>query len=153
MPDWYKTIFMTTKNGLFFGFPMMMIGQFVRKVNRMPVVTILSIILLWLEVYFVSVNVQKGADRSMYFLLPIVAFVIVCILKNYNPRIGTLLFRKASAAIYLMQYVTIYDGNKIAKAITDEVNYEYWIVYTVVLLFPTIIAWLLRGRKIGNIIF
>lgn len=159
MPDWYISVFLTTKNGLFFGLPMMMVGMIAREVScqrvtyrRVILIFVVSLALFWIEVHFIDLNAQSSADRSMYFLLPVVTFGFVYIFKNVNPSVDTLGFRKASAAIYLMQYVAIYYGNKIAKAIINIDHLAYWFVYAFVIVVPTLLAIIVRNTKIGRIV-
>lgn len=81
----YYEIFTTTRNGVFMGFPFLLLGGFIekKKFNIKPVYSalgfILSMGLLFCEAFFVRKwNLPKNFDVDLYlFLLPAVFFLLV----------------------------------------------------------------------------
>lgn len=130
---YYEKIFLTTRNGLFFGFPMLCVGylaeKYYKKLSQLSVMagTFISMILLMIEITYVQSRITTGADCSMYFTMPLVIFFLVMVLlKNDRIKINTKLFRNASTAIYVVQYGVISVTKKISLLINVNNNY-IWI--------------------------
>lgn len=109
----YQKIFLTTRNGLFFAFPLMCSGSELVHIQQKQkdghlasfLICILTLGCLWVEIFFVRNHVPADTDTSMYFLLPIFTCCLVNVLSQ-KPifTFDTKAIRGMSTAIYLCQY-------------------------------------------------
>ena len=96
---------------------------------------------------------SDNADRSMYFLLPILILFFLAFIKEWNPQIRKVSLAGYSSAIYLMQYGLICIGQKILR-ILGLINLCWnWIIYIWVLIVPVVFYNLLQNKRISKIIF
>lgn len=109
----YMSLFLTTRNGIFFGFPFLLLGSMLygRKENKHQIHIVLllfSLILFFIEVYIVRSYFGAAGDCSMYFSLPL---VIICIFNIALIKRNTIkkakMFRELSAWMYLSQFIII----------------------------------------------
>lgn len=84
---WYARIFLSTRNGLFFAFPLMCVGEMAGKAKASMHKLLITTILLFAEITFVGAHVFSSADRSMYFLLPLFTLFFVSAVREWNPKI------------------------------------------------------------------
>lgn len=149
----YWKIFISTRNGLFFTFPLMCIGEMVWKTRRSIYNLIIASILTIVEISYTGLHVSDNADRSMYFLLPILILFFLAFIKEWNPQIRKVSLAGYSSAIYLMQYGLICIGQKILR-ILGLINLCWnWIIYIWVLIVPVVFYNLLQNKRISKIIF
>lgn len=83
----YSDIFISTRNGLFFAFPLMCVGEMIWKTKKSLCKLLFTGILLIVEITFSGFHVTADADRSMYFLLPVFTLYFVSYIKEWNPSI------------------------------------------------------------------
>ena len=121
--DIYRMQFLTTRNGVFFAFPLMAVGGGLHEYNlKGKKLLIFSIVVTAVyigEMWFVNImNADPTLDYSMVITLPLVVISIVmaCVgygnILNQNKAIGIKL-RTISSAIYLMQFGVIYVSERI----------------------------------------
>lgn len=152
---WYDRVFLTSRNGLLFAFPMMCAGRMARKMpftrSTLPLL-FLAFVVLFAEIAFVGRKVSPDADRSMYFLLPVAISLLLVALKNLDSvcaiRCDTTFFSDASLAIYLSQILFIDTMN--IYLIHTGINRHIlaWLTYIAILIVPsTVVLFLRRLRK------
>ena len=150
----YEKIFLTTRNGLFFGLPLMCVGELTwRAEKRSFSLLIVSGLILIAEITFVGLHTGKLDDRSMYFSLPLFIYALVLVFREWNPQIDNKFFGGISSAIYLMQYGIITVGTIVFKRARWYEEYAMLIVYISVIFIPVVLYWLLRNKKIVKYIF
>ena len=147
---YYDNIFLTTRNGLFFGLPLMCIGEFSWKKNNISIIVLIATIVLYAsEVTVVSMFIEPGVDRSMYLTLPAVMFCIIVALRGWNPDINTNDFGKLSTAIYMMQFGVITVVTKmVTVALSLSGDALSFIVYAMVLIVPCVAYRVFKNTKI-----
>lgn len=141
-----KTI-ITTRNGLFFGLPMMCIGELAWGGGKSNIKLVLSGLLLFLEITLVGAW-DIAYDRSMYLFLPLFILYLLRIIKDWNPTIECRL-GKISSLIYLMQYgiitmTTIFIGNS---------NMICSLCYILVIVIPIVLYYSIKENKWTSILF
>lgn len=151
---WYENIFLTTRNGIFFGLPFLCVGELTWKAKRKSVsILIISWLALIAEITIVGAYVNKADDKSMYLLLPPFIFALVLFLRDWRPKIDGRYLGSISSAIYVMQYGIITAGTMALRKINLGETNAMWLVYIMVIAIPIIFFWLLRNTKIVKIIF
>ena len=147
----YESLFITTRNGLFFGLPMMCIGEATWNRQRVSVMEmVLHGILLVSEITFVCVHSNPG---SMYFTLPGFIYCLVIAFRNWKPSFNTAYFSGISTAIYVMQFGIIIIVIKTADFVGFLDEWVYWLTWLLVMVIPTIFYILLRKTRIVKILF
>ena len=126
VPDctWYTEIFLTTRNGLFFAFPLMCAGDYIGSCERFNtwkgkdwVLIILMAIVFWTEVHLCRNQVRASADCSRYITLSILTMMLMNLFTTHftggtksvhtQAKIFTTPIAKWSSAIYALQYSII----------------------------------------------
>lgn len=165
----YISMFLTSVNGLFFGFPLMCVGELVLKRNEQTakhsrndvikciIGLLFSLMCYCVEVYFVRQRVSVKADTSMYFTLPLVIFFIVKILLLVESIIkgkDVHFFRKLrrySSAIYCIQFGAIGVGNAILNYLGVEYSFKSGcFVYMMVIIIPCCFVCILERNEKGK---
>lgn len=139
----YNDIFLTSRNGVFFGLPLMMIGELVAEQNNIRNIKpfmILTTVLLFAEISFATNHVAKGDDRTYYLMLPVFTFFLLYCMKNWNPDIDTGLCRQISVAIYVMQYGIITVGSFLLRQCVLSSWGRFLVLYLLVIIVPTILC-------------
>lgn len=150
---WYAGIFLSTRNGLFFAFPLMCVGEMAGKAKASMHKLLITTILLFAEITFVGTHVSSDADRSMYFFLPLFTLYFVSAVKEWNPKIDKVDLAGYSSAIYLMQYGLIWAGSKVLGVLHLTDSYWNWAVYILVMIAPVVFYCLIEKRKAARILF
>ena len=150
---WYARIFLSTRNGLFFAFPLMCVGEMAWKAKASLHKLLITTILLFAEITFVGTHVSSDADRSMYFFLPLFTLYFVSVVREWNPKIPKADLAGYSSAIYLMQYGLIWAGGKALSVLNPTNPYWNWSVYILVLIAPVIFYRLIGNRKVAKLLF
>lgn len=150
---WYARIFLITRNGLFFAFPLMCVGEIAWEAKASLHKLLIAADLLILEITFVGAHVSSDADRSMYFLLPLFTLYFVSVVRGWNPKIGKVYLEGYSSALYLMQYGLIWAGGKVLGVLQITNLYWKWAVFILVLIAPVIFYRLIGNRKVASILF
>lgn len=135
MPDWYQSVFMTTRNGLMFALPMLCVGEQLsadKPIRCLPGKAVGSGILLFGEILLARSKAAPGADCSMYLLLPVAIYYLVAWLRTWNPEMDTQFLRGASTAIYLMQFGFIAVGRKVLELLSVPAHVGGWLIYVAV---------------------
>lgn len=147
----YESVFITTRNGLFFWLPMMCIGEVSWNMDKtsLPGILIGSGVFI-AEVTFVCLHSDPG---SMYLTLPGLIFLLVIAFRNWNPNVNTTWFSGISSAIYLMQFGVITVVMKTIEIFSITGDYIYWFEYLMVIIFPTMFYLLFRKTRIVKILF
>lgn len=118
---WYTDIFLTTRNGLFFAFPLMCAGDYIGSHERFNTwkgkdwaLIILMAMLFGVEVYLCRSQVKAGVDCSMYIILPILTMLLVKLFATHftggtkkahiQVKVFATPIAKWSSAIYALQY-------------------------------------------------
>ena len=150
---WYEHIFLTTRNGIFFGLPLMCVGEMTwKKSKSCPMLTI-SALLLILEITFVGTKANINDDRSMYLFLPLFIYYLIPFIREWNPQTDTRNYRGISSAIYVMQFGIITLGNKAISLLRIEGNLGQWGIWIFVIIIPTAVYLLLKDKRIVRYIF
>ena len=151
---WYESIFLTTRNGLFFGLPLMCVGELTWKTKKPNYALLL---LSWLalagEVTFVGFHASSADDRSMYLLLPFCIFRLLPVFRSWNPQIKGKHLGGISSAIYVMQFGIITVLQYVFSVFDVRGTIPYIAVFLVVIIIPTALYLLLRNRKIVKVVF
>ncbi len=151
---WYENIFLTTRNGIFFGLPLMCIGELTwKKEKKSFSMLAISSVLLAAEITFVGMHAAPGDDRSMYLTLPFFIFYLLLAFRDWNPDINNSDLRGISSAIYLMQFGIITSGNKVLKYMSIQTSLANWGIYLLVLIVPTVLYLLIKRTKLAKILF
>lgn len=143
MPKLYYDIFLSTRNGLFFAFPLITMGALIKQKNisKMKYATPLAIVAFFVEVYFVRGKVDMGTDTSMYFTLPVLIYCIMSIALSIKigNRLSNFLAhtRQWGNLFYCMQYpcfiaVRYFVRNQLPTLLTITVNYGALFVCTLI---------------------
>jgi len=111
----YFKIFLTTRNGLFFGFPLFALGFYYNKFNLiLKKSNILFIVLVLcfyiIEVTAVRINVSSNVDTSIFFTLPFIIVILFNLISKLDIKISessSLFLRKTSTLIYGTQFLFI----------------------------------------------
>lgn len=136
-----KNTIITTRNGLFFGLPMLCIGELVWYNSKAKKQLVFSAILLILEISFVGIW-GKAYDRSMYFTLPLFMLYFVRFIKEWNPSINVNYIGNISSLMYFMQYGIINCFN-----LAFSSNYLIF-CYLTIIIFPFIINYFFKDNCI-----
>lgn len=127
----YEQIFLTTRNGVFFGLPLLCIGEIVAKQRSEPhpaIGMVATVIALIAEITIVQQKMIEGADCSMYLMLPIFMYFLLDLLLKIDLNISTKGLRGASTAIYVIQYGVITVLWKMFIHITVPMSIGAWII-------------------------
>ena len=166
----YYNMFLTTRNGLFFAFPFMMLGEIIydyvytRKgalnSSFLLVFGVISTVVYGLETWTLGIRCDdRFTSFSMLLSTPmLVVFIICSTLKIENAyvfrvKVETEFMRSWSGSLYLMQYGVIFCVERILSkvGITEgtHANLFFVIVYLSIVLitFLTTILLPLRIRK------
>ena len=151
----YERIFITTRNGIFFALPMMLVGEIVNKSKKTTLVfpMILSTILLAAEISVVGIHIQPGCDRSMYLMMPLFIYFALQAIKGWNPSIDITFLGGISSAIYLMQYGLINVMTVAFNRILSTGELTSWAVYSQVIIIPIIFYMIIKDTKVKRILF
>ncbi len=151
---WYENVFLTMRNGIFFGLPLMCFGELTWKSEKRSVFMLtISALLLLIEISFVGTKANPGDDRSMYLLLPLFIYYLVLVFRDWNPQIETRYFGWISSAIYVMQFGIITVANRIIGNTQFGGNIVQLIVWILVICIPTVVYLLLKNKEIVRWIF
>lgn len=107
--------FLTTRNGVFFGFPFILFGATVYRLKNIKlnatyivVGVLISYIIFAIEVFGAKDFYNMGRDCSMYFTMPIISCFIFLLSLSGNKKIsGAKIYRMLSTWIYLSQFLVI----------------------------------------------
>ena len=154
----YDQWFLTYRNGLFFAFPVMCVGEIThlkRARSKDAIIGLaISYALFSTEVFLVRRIIGGKSDTSMTLFLPCVVFFLLSILIDIpmKPRIYRSWMRRASTAIYVMQFTFIFLGKVIVKFFG---NYTLlWIVvYIALIVLPTVLTIKLGNKSIIKYMF
>ena len=115
--DIYLKIFMSSRNGLFAGFPLFTIGYYISlKENIIDRINIKKLFILFMlfilvQIYEVS-KIRFLSNEYDYFIMtiPVVSLLLAICIKLKNLEIGfdTKIFRNLSTSIYFMHRPVIY---------------------------------------------
>ena len=151
---WYNKIFLTTRNGVFFGLPLMCVGELTWKKEKKSIpMLIIAALLLFAEITFVGLNTTPWADRSMYILLPLFTYYLVLTFRDWSPDIDTRYFGGISSAIYVMQFGVIAVVNKVFAMAHINETWMHWVVWLMVICIPTAVYFCMRKTKIVKLLF
>ena len=111
-PTAYYSIFLTTRNGLFFAPLFIFIGMSAFKnslsIYKRITLFVFSYLLFFVEVSYIHTIVMPGIDTSMYFTMPLIIYFMLLIVKEFkfvnNRGCSFERLRKMSILIYCMQY-------------------------------------------------
>lgn len=154
----YTEVFLTTRNGLFFGLPMMCAGELAghlpsRTVKMELFGLVAAVVALWAEIFFVLRHAVSGADTSLYLLLPVVAyFLLRCSLYLRAGR-DTGCLRDASVSIYVMQFGFITVLNKLRPYTGMGEEVFGWFTWLAVIVGGTACGILLVKNKLLKHLF
>lgn len=163
----YYNMFLTTRNGLFFAFPFMMLGEviydyvYTRKgalnSSFLLVFGVISTVVYGLETWTLGIRCDdRFTSFSMLLSTPmLVVFIICSTLKIENAyvfrvKVETEFMRSWSGSLYLMQYGVIFCVERILSkvGITEEThaNLFFVIVYLSIVLITFLTTILLPSR-------
>ena len=156
----YNEIFLTYRNGLFFAFPMMCVGELAyvhigkRTYRTLAIGLISSFVLFCIEVTIARNRAGMNADMSMTILLPFVVFFLLSLLVSSNSAVMIYRpwMRTASTAIYVLQFAFIFAG-KVAQKFLSIGNIIWIFVYIIVIIIPTLLIIKTENNSFAKIIF
>lgn len=152
--SWYNNIFLTTRNGVFFGLPLMCIGELTWKREKKSFSLLaISSVLLAAEITFVGIHAAPGDDRSMYLALPLFIFYLLLVFRDWTPRIDSSDLGGISSAIYLMQFGIIMVGNMVKTRLGVQTAWVNWAIFVFVLILPTVFYMLIKKTRFAKILF
>ena len=147
----YEKFFLTTRNGLFFGLPMMCVGEATWRREKVPIYEfLLHGCLLAAEVTLICFYSEPG---SMYISLPGFIYCLIIACRNWNPHINTTYFGGISSAIYVMQFGIITVVMKAAEFFGLSGNWLHLAAWFMVIFLPAAFYLILRKAKIIKILF
>ena len=154
----YTDLFLTTRNGLFFGLPMLCVGELAGRVpskspKRERIPLILSVAALFAEICFVRGRVSDQTDTSMYFLLPVCTFWLLRGSMCLPTDRRTDGLRNAGVAIYVMQYGMITVMNKLGPMLGLSGSLLGWMTWFAVVIGGTVCGILLVKNKLLKHLF
>lgn len=150
----YEAIFLTTRNGIFFGLPMMCVGEASWKQKKTSWAGLgIAGAVCMAEIAVVGIFAAPTDDRSMYFALPGLIYFGVSALRNWNPKVDTTYLGGISSAIYVMQFGVITVVMKAAGLAGITGGWVGWLAWGLVLAVPTAFYLLLRKKRIVRILF
>lgn len=150
----YESIFLTTRNGIFFGLPLMCVGERTWKNGKPSILrSALFGLMLIAEITLVGLYASPTDDRSMYFFLPLFMFELVLLFRQWNPKINTKYCGGISSAIYLMQFGIITVVMKAGGIIGIQSPLIHFLTWLCVCTIPTAFYLILRNTKIVKILF
>ncbi len=151
----YKRIFLTSRNGLLFAFPMMCVGRWAGKQcfsRSVGIGLLVASVLLFAEITLIGHKATPDADRSMYFMLPFAMCFLLVALKRLDRileiRFDTRFFSEASLAIYLSQILFIDTMNIYLIHTGIDRQILAWLTYLAILIVPSVVVGMIfRIRK------
>lgn len=147
----YESIFITTRNGIFFGLPMMCVGEATWKREQISLPEILATGgVLIAEITFVCLHAEPG---SMYLALPGFIYFLMIAFRSWNPDVDTTWFGGISSAIYVMQFGVITVVMKVAEIAGITGSWIYWLTWLMVMVIPTAFYLVFRKTRIVKILF
>lgn len=167
---WYTEIFLTTRNGLFFAFPLMCAGDYIGSRKRFNTwkgkdwaLIILMAVVFWMEVHFCRSHVKASADCSMYITLPILTMMLLKLFATHftggikrthdtQVKIFTTPIAKWSSAIYVLQYGIITVGGGLLNIIDIVGISQYLIIYALTIIGALAFSVVLNKVKISKYI-
>lgn len=150
----YEQIFLTTRNGIFFGLPLMCVGDLTWKKEKASIPgLIISGSLLAAEITFVGMHADPSDDRSMYLMLPLFIFYLILILREWNPKVDNSYMGGISTAIYVMQFGLITVALKAAGFVGVSSTIAQWIAWIMVIIIPTGLYLVFRKTRVSKILF
>lgn len=154
----YTNIFLTTRNGIFFGLPILCVGEIcghipVSSQKKQFILLLLSTAVLFCEITFVGKNASAEADRSMYLFLPAFTYSLFRFAMNFNVPYDTSFIRGASVAIYLTQFGFIYYSARIMDFLSVSNPSWNWLTYLILIVGGCVIYRLSRGNRILKHLF
>ncbi len=152
-PEVYYTVFLTTRNGVFFAPLLITVGACAYHKHNFRLIYTLPIALLMYtaEVQFIRNTAAVSTDTSMYFSLPIVAYLLLCMALNISLQqgISSLLkgTRQWGVLVYCMQYPCF---EMIKWIVKDNVVGTRLVAvdYFVLLICATLFYWIIKLSKI-----
>lgn len=150
----FEAVFLTTRNGLFFGLPLMCIGEATwgkQKTSFLGILLLGGILIA--EITIVGLYVSPMDDRSMYLSLPGFIYFFVILFREWNPDLNTMYLGGISSAIYVMQFGVITILIKTAEILGVSGNWIYWIIWIMVIVFPTAFYMALRKTRLVKVVF
>lgn len=160
----YNNVFLTTRNGVFFAFPLMFLGKCMAVSKKSDIwsrtdnwIMVFSYALFCAEVYMCRSYAAKDADCSMYFTIPLAIIMLLKIFTTHFliPAAEKRSFDKAklSSSIYLLQYGVISVGGVV---ILDKTglgsNLENIIIYFLLIVVALVFSCTIGKTKISKYI-
>lgn len=149
----YEKIFLTTRNGLFFGLPLMCIGELSWRIKNYKPHVIISGLLLVLEIVFVGLHTGLEDDRSMYFLLPVFMLFFVVMLREWNISVKCSFLGGMSTAIYVMQFGIITISKIVLRRVGIDSDLAAFVTYILVIVVPCVFYFVFRKTRIIKLLF
>lgn len=150
---WYYKVFLTTRNGLFFGLPLMCVGELSWRVKKSGKSFFVFLSLFYTEVTLVSSKVSSNDDTSMYFFLPFVILHLIVLLRDWNPDIKTKRFSGISTAIYVMQFGVISACQYLERLVGGGLTFSPWITLILTIFIPFCFYFLCEITKLDRLFF
>ena len=154
----YTNIFLTTRNGIFFGLPILCVGEIcghnpVSSQKKQSILLLLSTVALFAEITFVGNHASAEADRSMYLFLPAFTYSLFRFAMNFNVPYDTSFIWGASTAIYLTQFGFICVSSIIMNFFAVSTLSWNWLTYLILIVGGCVIYRLSRGNRILKHLF
>lgn len=143
IPEWYYDFFLSTRNGLFFAAPLMMVGAFIYNHPDIKARYLMPIVILayFVEVFLVRNIVDAKTDTSMYFTIPFLLYYIMTTALGIRVSEKTEHFLKETrqwgVLFYCMQYpcftvIEYFTRNELSTTATILVNYLGLLICSVI---------------------
>lgn len=106
----YKAIFITTRNGVFFGLPFVVIGKLVAERRYEPKISalIVSLILLLIEGVYLTTVLNKDVVNMSLSSIIVVPTILIFVLNRPSPQIDSKEYRKMSTLIFCSHPIAIF---------------------------------------------
>ena len=149
----YETVFLTTRNGIFFALPLMCVGEQTWKRDKANIglLTVFGVALI-AEITLVGNYASTLDDRSMYFFLPLFMYEFVLLCRQWNPDVNSRWLGGISSSIYLMQFGIITVVMKLGEIIHAQSPLIQFITWVCVCVIPTVLYLALRKTIIVKIL-
>ena len=157
---YYLEFFLTYRNGLFFGLPMLCVGELVAarptpaKYQIIDVFgVLLSAAVLCVEIFFARSHAAPWASTDMYFLLPATTYFLLRCALTLKLERDTGDLRDASLAIYVMQFGFITVLNKLRPYTGMGEEVFGWFIWLAVIVGGTACGILFVKNKLLKHLF
>lgn len=151
----YLSLFLTTRNSVFFALLFLGIGALLKKgntkltVSKSAVFSFLTFILFTCEVLWVLNTDSQNKDYSFYILIPFVIFFLVNLFLNLSLKVrDTMVIRQFSTFLYCSQYGFMVVLDILSSRFSFLKN--GFLIWLLIVTLSVCAFWILNSSKVGR---